>query len=82
MILPTKHIPLDRSLLGAGAVLLQLMEGPVTPTAIWERAKHAPELGTYGRFVLALDFLYAIGAVDRVDGLILKRNSHDPEALS
>ncbi len=26
MILPTKHIPLDRSLLGAGAVLLLLLE--------------------------------------------------------
>ena len=73
MILPTKHIPLDRSLLGTGAVLLQLLETPVTPTAAWEQAKHAPEVGTYGRFVLALDFLYAIGAIALVDGLIVKR---------
>lgn len=73
MILPTKHIPLNRSLLGAGAVLLKLMETPVTPTAIWDHAKHAPEVETYGRFVLVLDFLYAIGAVDLVDGLIFKR---------
>lgn len=73
MILPTKHIPLDRSLLGAGAVLLSLLKAPLTPTAIWDRAKSAPEIGTYGRFVLALDFLFAVGAVDLVDGLIVKR---------
>ena len=73
MILPTKHIPLDRSLLGAGAMVLQLLEAPITPTAIWEHAKHAQEIGTYGRFVLVLDFLYTIGAVDLVDGLIGKR---------
>lgn len=73
MILPTKYIPLDQSLLGAGAVLLQLLEKPVTPTAIWEHAKHAPEVKTYGRFILVLDFLYAIKAVDFMAGLIVKR---------
>ncbi len=74
MILPTKHTPLDRSLLGAGAVVLQLLQAPVTPTGIWERVKHAPEVGTYGRFVLVLDFLYAIGAIKLVEGLIVKND--------
>jgi hypothetical protein len=73
MILPTKHIPLDRSLLGAGAVILLLLEAPLTPTAIWDRASRAPEIGTYGRFVLTLDFLYAVGAIDMLDGLVVKR---------
>lgn len=73
MILPSKHIPLDRSLLGAGAVLLSLLDAPLTTTAIWDRAKLAPEIGTYGRFVLVLDFLYAIGAIDTLDGLVVKR---------
>lgn len=73
MILPTKHIPLDRSLLGAGAVLLQLLETPQTPTAIWDLARHAPEIAAYGRFVLTLDFLYAVGAIELVDGLVGKR---------
>jgi hypothetical protein len=73
MILPTKHIPLDRSLLGAGAILLRQLESPLTPTAIWDLTKHAPEIGTYGRFILVLDFLYAISAIDLVDGLVVKR---------
>ena len=72
MILPTKHIPLDGSLLGAGGVVLQLLGAPTTPTGIWERVKLAPEIGTYGRFVLVLDFLYAIGAIHLMDGLIVK----------
>lgn len=75
MILPTKHVPLDRSLLGAGAVVLQILETPITPTGIWELAKHAPEIGSYGRFVLILDFLYAIGAINLVDGLIAKSDN-------
>lgn len=73
MILPTKHITLDHSLLGAGAMLLLLLEAPLTPTAVWDLAKNGPEIGTYGRFVLVLDFLYAVGAINMVDGLIVKQ---------
>jgi hypothetical protein len=75
MILPTKHIPLDGSLLGAGAIVLRQLENPMTPTASWEKAKCAPEVGTFGRFILVLDFLYAIGAIDYVGGLIVKSRS-------
>jgi len=73
MILPTKHVSLDKSLLGAGAVMLPILFEPMTMTGIWERVKHAPEIGTYGRFVLTLDFLYAIGAIDMVEGLISRK---------
>ena len=52
--------------------MLQHLDTPVTPTGIWERVKRAPEVGTYGRFVLVLDFLYAIRAIDLVDGLIVR----------
>lgn len=72
MILPTKHVSLDNSLLGAGAVVLSLLSEPMTTTGIWERVKHAPEIGTYSRFVLTLDFLYAMGAIDMAEGLIIR----------
>jgi len=72
MILPTKHVSLDKSLLGAGAVVLPMLSEPMATTGIWERVKHAPEIGTYSRFVLTLDFLYAIGAIDMVEGLIIR----------
>lgn len=73
MILPTKHVSLEKSLLSAGACLLAQIEAPSTTTALWERAKDASGIESYGRFVLALDFLYAVGAIDLVDGLIIKR---------
>jgi len=73
MILPTKYVSLDKSLLGAGAVVLPLLDDPMTTTGIWDRVKNAPEIGAYGRFVLTLDFLYAIDAIDMVDGLIVRK---------
>ena len=74
MILPTKHIPLERSLLAAGAAVLPLLGNPATPTALWERAKRVPEIGSYGRFVLTLDFLFAVGAIEMADGLIVRND--------
>lgn len=44
----------------------------MTPTGIWEKTKHAAEIGTYGRFLLTLDFLYAIRAIELADGLIVR----------
>lgn len=75
MILPTKHVSLDKSLLGAGARVLSILTEPMTPTGIWEKTKHASEIGTYGRFLLTLDFLYAMRAIELADGLIV-RNEH------
>ena len=75
MILPTKHVSLDKSLLGAGAVVLPLLAEPMTATGIWEKVKNAPEISGYGRFILILDFLYAIGAVDMVNGLIVRKTN-------
>ncbi len=75
MILPTKHIPLDKSLLGAGATVLPVLKSPMTVTGIWERVKSMPEIGSYGRFLLTLDFLYALGAIELVDGLVARRVS-------
>lgn len=73
MILPTKHISLDKSLLGAGALMLSVLTEPSTTTGLWERVKYASEIESYGRFVLTLDFLYAINTIDLVDGLIVRK---------
>lgn len=75
MILPTKHVSFDRSLLGAGAAVLPVLTEPMTTLGIWELVKTAPEIGAYWRFVLTLDFLYAVGAIDMVDGLIVRMDA-------
>jgi ABC-3C biological conflict system middle component len=70
LILPTKHISPERSLLGVGAVILRNMSGEQTATRLWERVRSSPEVGTYERFILALDLLYTINAITFKDGLV------------
>lgn len=70
MIAPTKHVPEDKALLGVGAELLKELLDPQTVTGLWEKARFIDSVGTYERFVLALDMLFLIGAIDIKHGLI------------
>lgn len=72
--MPTKHIPLEQTLLGLGGQLLTLLRQGDTVTALWERARDLPHIGSFARFVLALDLLYAIGVLELQDGLLVKAN--------
>lgn len=78
MILPSKHLPEDRALLTVGAAILQHLSGPVTVSALWEQMPHSTEAQKstsplrYDSFVLALDLLYLIGAVELRDGLLIR----------
>lgn len=71
MILPTKHIPASQSILGVGAVLLRHLSRERTVSELWERVRVVKEVGTFERFVMALDLLYAVGAV-RLEGGLLR----------
>ena len=72
MILPTKHISARHSILGAGAAILRHLDSPQTLTGVWEQVRALPEIGVYCRFILGVDFLYAIGTIDLADGLIVR----------
>jgi hypothetical protein len=72
MILPDKHIKLDQSILGGGAALLDQLTRPLTVTGLWERSKAQSDIGNFERFILTLDFLFAIGALDLRDDLLVK----------
>ena len=72
MILPTKQVTVSRSLLGVGATLLSVLDGKCTFSRLWDKARGIPEVGSFQRFVLALDLLYAIGAITAEDGLLTK----------
>ena len=73
MILPSKHIALDFSLLGVGGHLLVRLQEPQTASSLWETSKGENGIATFERFVSALTLLYALGAVDWEEGLILRR---------
>ena len=73
MILPSKHIPDEQTLIGVGAILLIELQNPQTVTSLWEKVRTNSSVGTFERFVLALDMLYVIGVITLAEGLI-KRN--------
>jgi hypothetical protein len=72
MILPTKHISTRNSLLGIGAIILERLNYPRTVTSLWGDVSKLPEIATFERFVLVLDFLYMVGAIELQEGLIRK----------
>lgn len=78
MILPTKHIRPDRSLLGVGAQVLEMLESPMTMSKLWDEFR-SRRSGTgrdapigYRWFVLAVDLLYIIKALELKRGLLVK----------
>jgi hypothetical protein len=78
MILPTKHIRPDRALLAVGGDLLLSLREPMTVSRLWDdmRAKRGdagePASINYDWFVLALDLLFMLGAVELDRGLLRK----------
>jgi hypothetical protein len=81
VILPSKHLSQERALLTIGGWILQHLRYPKTVSALWEetpRAENAPKLTSplsYDSFVLALDLLYLINAIEMEDGLLTRRES-------
>jgi hypothetical protein len=69
-ILPTKHISTSHSLLGVGAKILEQLYHPRTVSSLWSTASNMPEVATFERFVLTLDLLYTIGAIEMETGLL------------
>lgn len=79
MILPTKHIRPDRALIGVGSELLALLQEPKTASRLWDDFREArnssPGMApvTYDWFVMSVNLLFMIGAVDLEGALIRKQ---------
>ena len=80
MILPTKGIPASKALITVGSeILVTLGESSLTISGLWlkigDRRKRS-DLSriSYDWFVLAVDLLYALGAVHLTDLGLLKRS--------
>ena len=78
MILPTKHIRPDRALLAVGGDLLGFLREPMTVSRLWDELRGARNQKAqvapinYDWFVLTLDLLFIVGAVELERGLIRK----------
>jgi hypothetical protein len=70
MLMPDKHIRWQESLLGFSSYILECLAVPQSVDDLWERYQLDLEHGRYvanqsfGNLVLALDVLFAVGAID------------------
>lgn len=74
MLMPSKHMPQDLSVLYlAGCVVKEMLE-PTSLSVLWERVQRVCPDCSFERFVLALDFLYLVDAVSHnQSGLLVRR---------
>lgn len=78
MILPTKGVEPHRALLSIGAVVLRHLDEPKTVSHLWNDVRSGtenPPVFTFDWFVLALDLLFAMGAIDQSGGQIGRRTA-------
>lgn len=63
MIAPSKHVPVDRTLLAAGAVVLSALDRPRSVSALWERVRQDSSIMSYDWFLLSVSLLFALDAI-------------------
>lgn len=75
MILPSKHISPARCLLTTGAQVLHILDRPRSVSQVWDHIRKAQPNEArinYEWFVLALDLLFAMGAISYTRGLLAR----------
>jgi hypothetical protein len=74
MVLPNKHLPLNRSLLAVGGEILQILrDRPRSVSTTWEQLSFQDHKTSFEQFALAASFLFALGALE-FEGGSLRRN--------
>jgi len=82
VILPSKHLSQDRALLTIGAHILQNLSQPKTVSALWEelpqqseseKERYSTSPLSYDQFVLAMDFLFLLDAVELSEGILMRK---------
>lgn len=78
MILPTKHLPESRSLVGVGATILLLLEKQgSTVSGLWDIFKDVrgeKAMVSYDWFVMGLDLLFMLDAIEIQKGVIVRKS--------
>ena len=63
MILPNKYLREDEALIGLGGKILLSLKQDMPISDLWEEIKTKENIGSFERFVLALDMLYLLGLI-------------------
>lgn len=75
MILPSKHLTAEKALLTVGSELLVQLRHSRTVSGLWDSVRKETAMSkhlSYDWFVLALDLLFMIGAIQFEDGVVSK----------
>jgi hypothetical protein len=77
MILPTKHLPVDRSLIVIGAEIVELLDEPKSVSRLWldfqqSHEQHHARL-SFDWFTLAVAMLFTIEGVELKGNRLRKR---------
>jgi hypothetical protein len=76
--LPSKYVPVEFSVLGVSARLIEEMGPSETVSSLWDRVKGLAEVRTFDRFAEALTVLFAARLIS-IDKGVMRRVSR-PEA--
>jgi ABC-three component (ABC-3C) system Middle Component 6 len=80
MILPTKRLGVERAMLTVGAEILGLLTEPKAVSRLWDELgrvmseRSSTRTVNYDWFVLTLDLLYLLGALEMDHGRIRRIN--------
>jgi len=82
MILPSKKLRPENSLIYLGGKVLNILGDPRTVSSVWQELKQQqshnhstkPLQFTYDWFVLSLDLLFTMGALEFHEGRLYKRS--------
>jgi hypothetical protein len=80
MILPTKGIPPQQALVAMGGEILRLLTEAKTVSRLWGEFRKRNEQGVetdFDWFVLSLDLLFLVGAVEFERGRIQRTAIHE-----
>jgi hypothetical protein len=72
VIMPNKNITIRYSLLHCGALVLSELRESDTVSSLREKTKKHDAFSSYEKFILTLDYLFAIGVISLRDGLIVR----------
>ena len=71
-IAPTKYMPLEYSLLGLAAAVLEAIGGSESISALWDKVRADEKVRTFDRFAEALTILFTVGVIRLEGGLIVR----------
>ena len=77
MILPKKQLSVEESLWGFGGFLLQKLQKPVH-AEVYSNGKYSVRF-SFDQFVMALDYLYIIGAIKKDERGRISYETNQPD---